>query len=506
MSATNNLEQKGKFSDFPALELLSQATEARLTGTFRFEREPQKIAVYLDGGEVIFAASNMRAHRLGIKLSQWNFLSHKDLVEVQNLPDFELGEQLVQTGKISREVLQMCQSQQITEMILTALLWTSGEWSFTPLVRVREDLRVSINLPSLLLQAARQLPPDFVKARFENQNDSFVLIHDAAFNPTPEEAYVLSRLEGITNAENLVMFCGLPEEQTKRILYALWFGGAVRRFNHKTAFDEQTIRQFHAAKFAQRNAESRMHSAELKPAEPVKVEEPKRKDEDQRIKHEIIDEQKAVETFLKRVTTAKTFYQVLDLPNNADAAEIKQTYFKLAKQFHPDKFHAAGGDLYASLQSAFSRLAQSYETLKDQKTRELYDFKLRKEEANQWQEDYSQYTPEQIHKRGLEALGEHNYNQAVALLNRAVQLEPNNAEFHARLGQALAFNSQFRHQAENEMQTAVKLDAQNPNWRILLAEYYIAVGLNKRAEGELNRLLAIHPNHAVARQMLLQLR
>lgn len=39
-------------------------------------------------------------------------------------------------------------------------------------------------------------------------------------------------------------------------------------------------------------------------------------------------------------------------------------------------------------------------------------------------------------------------------------------------------------------------------FRIILAEFFIQIGLFKRAEGELNRLLAIFPNNKEAQTLL----
>ena len=63
--------------------------------------------------------------------------------------------------------------------------------------------------------------------------------------------------------------------------------------------------------------------------------------------------------------------------------EIKAAYFRLAKRFHPDLFYRRVADeLHRRIQNAFTRIAQSYETLRNAESREVYDFKLRKEIAN----------------------------------------------------------------------------------------------------------------------------
>ena len=518
MSLPSNLEQHGKLEDFPAVQLLKEAADASLGGTFRFESGQIKISIYLNEGEIIFAASNVRGHRLISKLVQWKVAEEKDFAEMLNLPEPELAVKLIEINKFTAEAMNNYRMRQVAEIILTALEWTAGEWHFNPLVRVREDLRVGLNLPKILAQAARQLPTDYVQERFQTDESLFGLLSNQSpsFDLSPEEAYVLSRFEDLMTAETTAMICGLPSEKVCRILFSLWLGGLISRSNYRAAFDEAVIAQIRHAKIAPpaKSAKEVSATANGRPAE----ETPKTGAETSKNEaavaapappEELSEEEQArqVEDFLQRVDQSKSYYQIIGVPNTAEAGEIKQAYFKLAKQFHPDKFHAGGGSTHARLQNAFTRLAQAYETLKDVKNRDLYDFKLSKQILNSGgNSDVSQFTPEEIYQSGVKELQSGNYNQAVAYLTRATTLAPNIAEYQARLGQALAVNPKFRHQAEEKMQLAIKLDEKNADWRILLAEYYIAVGLKKRAEGELNRLLSFHPNHPMAQQLFAQLR
>lgn len=65
---------------------------------------------------------------------------------------------------------------------------------------------------------------------------------------------------------------------------------------------------------------------------------------------------------------ATDFYAVLGVPKDADAATIKKTYRKLARDLHPDK--NAGNK---EKETKFKAVNQAYETLGDEKKRKLYD-------------------------------------------------------------------------------------------------------------------------------------
>jgi predicted Zn-dependent protease len=122
-----------------------------------------------------------------------------------------------------------------------------------------------------------------------------------------------------------------------------------------------------------------------------------------------------------------------------------------------------------------------------------------KEEID-WQKQNEQATLN--FKQGFDFLMNDNPDAAVQFLARAVYFDKNNARYHAYFGKALSADKKHRHKAEAEFQTAVKLDAENAAYRIMLAEFFIQVGLFKRAEGELNRLLAIFPSNREARTLL----
>ncbi|MBI5537212.1 MAG: DnaJ domain-containing protein [Deltaproteobacteria bacterium] len=65
---------------------------------------------------------------------------------------------------------------------------------------------------------------------------------------------------------------------------------------------------------------------------------------------------------------ATDFYSVLGVGKNAEAAEIKKAYRKLASSLHPDKHP---GD--KSAETRFKRVNQAYQVLSDPKKKALYD-------------------------------------------------------------------------------------------------------------------------------------
>jgi len=117
-----------------------------------------------------------------------------------------------------------------------------------------------------------------------------------------------------------------------------------------------------------------------------------------------------------------------------------------------------------------------------------------------------QYRAEESFQQGLAAAERGDHAAAQAFFGEAVRLSPQDARYHALYGRALARAPATRHQAEAELQSAVRLDPRNVAYYVALAELYRAIGLRRRAEGELTRALALDPKHEPARRMLEQMK
>lgn len=68
------------------------------------------------------------------------------------------------------------------------------------------------------------------------------------------------------------------------------------------------------------------------------------------------------------MTGKRDYYEVLGVGRNADAAEIKKAYRKLAKKYHPDT--NAGN---AEAEQKFKEVTEAYDVLGDEEKRKLYD-------------------------------------------------------------------------------------------------------------------------------------
>jgi tetratricopeptide (TPR) repeat protein len=66
----------------------------------------------------------------------------------------------------------------------------------------------------------------------------------------------------------------------------------------------------------------------------------------------------------------QSYFELLNVPRDADTKQIKRAYFSLSKVYHPDRyFRARLGDYSARLERIFRKLVEAYELLSDPATR-----------------------------------------------------------------------------------------------------------------------------------------
>jgi curved DNA-binding protein CbpA len=75
------------------------------------------------------------------------------------------------------------------------------------------------------------------------------------------------------------------------------------------------------------------------------------------------------------------YYQILNIPREANSQQIKESYFKLSQQYHPDRyFSSVEKSIQMKFTQAFKRINEAYLVLKNHHKRKRYDEKAFGEE------------------------------------------------------------------------------------------------------------------------------
>jgi curved DNA-binding protein CbpA len=492
---------EGQLNEHPLAELIREIAATGLSGALRLARERAKVAIYFQDGALVFAASNLRAHRLREVVKQGGLgdAQISDLAAMTS--DDDLAEALIQSGRVTVETLAMIRSKQLSDVLRLALLWTDGTWEFDPRVRVANDVSVSVDVNRLLLECARHLPAGFVASRFRETNG--ITYQSAAGKDTtnllPTEASVFSRASRSAQLSELRGLGGANNDDNLRAIYALSLSGLLQRSDWPAVLGAQPSKTLYKRSGASAPKTKSVNNAAEK-----------------------IDESGDVQALFARLKSARDHYDVLDVGRRCSSEEIKGAYHTLARSFHPDHFHKSHSALRTRVDSAFARIAQAYETLSDSALRAAYDAKLTSksaagvkpaapEKADKPAAEPKEKPPtaeraEASFRQGLAALQRNQRDQAIRFLAEAAMLAPREARYRANYGHALIGETNARRVAESELQAALALEPENASHRVMLAELYQALGLRRRAQGEAERALATDPKNEAARALLTSLR
>jgi hypothetical protein len=500
----------GQLSEQPLAELIREISSKSLSGRLRLEHERVQVVAYFDRGQFLYAASNLRTLRVREYLKNAGAVSENDLAQFnERVSDTDLIKVLCAQKLLSPAVAEQIQTRQVADVLRRALLWTEGAWDFDSRSRLGEQLNPKIEVNELLLEAARRLPGKFAASRFKNPAEIITPLDEPLVNDNllPTEVFLLSRVDGPTTVRDLVAVSGLGEEETLGHLYSLTLAGLLKR--------ERWPSVFRGDQPAPPPAPKKIVPA---PAPPVEREPPLETDSQN------------LESFLTQVKNARTYYDVLGVAHEISADDLKAVYYQLARRYHPDRFRKTDAASLPRIEAAFARVTQAYDTLRDDQLRASYDSKLEvRKRADQLADSAPKASapapqPEPVvegatepvvsaaeraevqFKEGFAALELGQKRVALSLFASAARAVPNEPRYRAYYGQMLAVNEATRRAAEAELNAAVKLDPQNAEYRMMLAELYRDLGLKLRAKGEAERAVAADPNNRKARDLLRSLK
>jgi hypothetical protein len=184
----------------------------------------------------------------------------------------------------------------------------------------------------------------------------------AALGLGPEEGFVLSRVDGVTRLGELIHLVPFPHEQTVAILKRLWIAGAIEIVGHAppVMVDKATAPEPpRAASTAHRSSTAVPAAASLPPDVQLTP-----------------DQARTIDDKLADIQT-KNAFELLGLPRGCDKKEVKRAYFKLSKEFHPDRFYGKNlGPYRERLATIFQAVKAAFDLLSDDARRQAYEDSL----------------------------------------------------------------------------------------------------------------------------------
>lgn len=499
----------GRIREFRLPVLLQFLRRERKTGVLTLQRNDLNKSIYLRDGDIIFATSLYPDDRLGetfLKAGKISFKQYEVSADLLKKTGKRQGTILVEQGFISPKELFEGVILQVKEIILSLFTWIDGEYQFEegPLPS-EEVVTLHISTADLVFSGINRIkdwnrligelpPPDSVIRVADDPNNLFQKI-----DLSPLMQAVIQLADGQRTLYDILVASSMPSLECARVLYFLISVEILQpvlpvrseppivQDEHSSPTQDQEISSEASVLQTAEAAEANSQTEVLKEAifEGTKT---------------IWNREKIAEVY--RLLEDQSHYEALQVSKSASREEIKKAYFRLAKEYHPDRHFESGmEEVKKELNALFSRITEAYDTLVTERKRREYDLKLSNGKERK-KESSKVHTPEELFVRGEFALKQGDLRNACYFFKEAIREMPErgeNAIIYLRYGQTLARVPGKLREAEEMIKKGISLDPVAVEPYIELGKIYTKTGMHQKALTAFSEALKRDPANKVAK-------
>jgi curved DNA-binding protein CbpA len=310
---------------------------------------------------------------------------------------------------------------------------------------------------------------------------------------TSEDYFVWTRIDGATSIRQIILETGFSATRAIAILRRLRLSGAFLMPGE----EPQTP--------PERPIGGPAPSAQgtIRPGAPVKIPQPllDLTPEERAALAEQVDlseeDKRAVIRVLRKVERG-TFFDLLGVDENTDRRTLKREYFKLSKQFHPDRYYGKNtGSFGPWLSRIFEAVSRAYAVLDDPNKRAEYQGRLSVaagRPAVRRSQTHEEHAAE-LFERGCAFEVAGNYVEALKLFAAVTRIDTKPQ--YIRRAARCALQARELSLAEEYAKKAAGLAPTDPSSARLLATVLRAVGKLREAEATLERALSLSPGNDI---------
>lgn len=431
------------------------------SGRLVFRHQDIQKYFFFQDGALIHAKTNQKQELLGEVLFRLGKISKEDFKRIDEYikPGESLGESLIKKGLISRKDLNdglVCQMREIT---LNIFPFFEGELSFQEIDEFLDKAQdVKIDVAALIEDGIRRMKfhpslEDILAARvpFPKNKEFF-------YRLTEDERDVLRHVDGTSVSEKLL-------DESKMSPEVFW----------------KSLFLFYC-----------LDLIDLEEEKELTVEEKKKGEADEDVRRKI---EKVIN--LNESLSRMNYYQILNVPPSSSKEEIKKSYFKLARTYHPDLFdQALSQDMKQKIEEVFASITKAYRTLSDDVERRVYDSKM--ESVSPERKKDAVKDAEIKFRQGKTLYDRGMYEDAMVLLEEATRLIKEKGSYFLLLALTESKIPAYHKRAEEHFMRAIKLDPWNPEAHVGLGLLYKKSGLTVKAKKRFERALSLDPDHPIA--------
>ncbi len=481
----------GNVKDIALVKILMSLNRSRKTGTLSLTTRSFTKKIYFSGGDVVFASSTFEDDRLGemlLKAGKITVEQYDKSVEVLKASKGKRqGAILVELGYLVPKDLFWGVKYQVREIVQSMFLVEEGDYAFHEGEFPTQEVITLKNSVGNLIYSGVNKIVNLTRIRSEMPHTDSVLKLSADplslfqdIELSQQDKKILSLVDGKKSIKQIVDSSWMGSFEAMKVLYVLWAIGMLEEVAQGKKGADQRKEQHMDEDVISLDDILKPYTAE-----------------------EEIFRRKIEETFAH--LGSLNMMELLEVDERADSEALKKSYYRLTKEFHPDRYFSSDDySLKMKLTEIFDALTRAYDTLKDDQKRIAYLASLRS--GKQAEEGDSETRAAEEHRDGVREFRKGNYQAAIERFKRAAQLAPKHAGYLSYLSLAYSKVPEHTKEAEEALLAALKIEPFNAEFHSHLGLVYMKAGLKKKAHLSFQKALKIDPGNEKAKRGLEQTR
>ncbi len=456
-----------QITEEPVPVIYKKILKEKMSGELNIKSDNAEKKLLFLNGNLKYARSNVIHERLGEilfklgKITQTQFWNIHKLIEGKN---DRIGKILVQKNILSQKDVFFGLLHQIMTIAISAFELHYGDWEFKEkLVEIPQDIDFNIELPSIIMEGVRKINNfEYYKNTFSLQAPSISKTSTAAKETLSHDdqnfVQFLSDFKNVPCAQISTKY-GMPENIFWRKIVLLYLFSIIE-------FTD-----------IQQNQEENKNVEDLS-------------------------------NFYNRLQSNKIdYYELLGMNSTASMDEIKDSYFTLAKKFHPDRMSSTiEPEIKEKANFVFAAINKAYETLSNEQKREEYDsMGYRESEDEIGSEENLKEKARIFYLKARTLYNKGQFWEAATLLDEAIKIDSAKPAYFLLLGLSQMNIVSLRKTAETNLQKASEMEPWNAEPLTAMGMLFLSERLNNRAENFFRKALSINPNHALAKKKMAEM-
>lgn len=471
------VEQRQQLTGISIPLLLHNLYNTKATGMLHLQRGDAKKVIYTKDGYPIFSRSNVLNECLGRMLVGEGVITQVDCdasVERSRESGRLQGTVLIEMGLLTPEDLHAALARQVTEKLLSTFKWQDGSSQFVP----SQDFKKKVT--SIKLSPAALILQGIIRYWGTEQLDEFLSpFRDRYLKQVADPKYRFQEIALSRRGMDIFRQC-LGTLTLTQILD-----------QHPLARKE--VQQILAALLISEMVEGSDVAEEV--AETDMPESARNQPIDEQLRRKILED-------YKRVMGAD-YFSALGVERKCGSSEVRRAYYKLAKDYHPDRFLGCGlsREMGAKINELFQYITQAYTVLSDSDAcsgylDELVNGPKKSININQVIEAETAY------QEGRALLNIRRFNAAIKPLKKAIELSPEEPEYMTHYAWAFFKASPEKRDVQNQaLEVLIASRELNPSLdltHLYLGHIYHLQGKDRQSEKSFEMAVQANPGCAEA--------